>query len=141
MVSVASLLNPIPQSFERYRDFPSPCSSKYTPGPSPPLPPTKKQKMSKDAAIFAKGKTKGEIRYQPCEIQTDGIAAQHERFRVFPMGHIADYCRHIPYNSDKKSFLEKTGRESFEGISPHARWKRSQKRTALTTPLSLSVHF
>lgn len=71
--------------------------------------------MSKDAAIFAKGKTKGETRYRPCEIQTDEIAAQHKRFRVFPMGHIADYCRHIPYNSDKKSFLEKTGRDSFEG--------------------------
>ena len=115
MVSVASLLNPIPQSFERYRELPSLCLSKFTPDSSPPLPPIKKQKMSKDAAIFAKGKTKGEIRYRPCEIQTNEIAAQHERFKVFPMGHIADYCRHIPYNSDKKSFLEKTGRESFEG--------------------------
>ncbi|KAI9875121.1 MAG: hypothetical protein M1830_008859 [Pleopsidium flavum] len=70
--------------------------------------------MTKDAAIFAKGKIKGQIRYPPCEVQDEEIAVQHRRFRVYPMGHIADYCRHIPYNSEKKSFLEKTGRESFE---------------------------
>jgi hypothetical protein len=33
------------------------------------------------------------------------------------MGDIAEYARHIPYNSDKKSFQERTGRESFEGES------------------------
>lgn len=33
------------------------------------------------------------------------------------MGHIAEYPRHIPYNSEKKTFQEKTGRESFEGNS------------------------
>ena len=71
--------------------------------------------MSKDAAIFAKGKIKGEIRYRPCEIQDDETAAQHKRFQIYPMGHITDYCRHIPYNSEKKAFSEKTGRESFEG--------------------------
>lgn len=72
--------------------------------------------MTKDAAIFAKGKIKGQIRYPPCELQDEDMAVQHRRFQVFPMGHIADYCRHIPYNSEKKSFLEKTGRESFEGM-------------------------
>ena len=71
--------------------------------------------MSKDAAIFAKGKIKGEIRYRPCETQDDETAEQHKRFQVYPMGHITDYCRHIPYNSEKKAFSEKTGRESFEG--------------------------
>ena len=71
--------------------------------------------MSKDAAIFAKGKIKGEIRYRPCEIQDDETAEQHKRFQIYPMGRITDYCRHIPYNSEKKAFSEKTGRESFEG--------------------------
>jgi len=120
MVSVASLLNPLPATTDLcgYRQLPSPCSSRYATeyGSPPPLPPFKKQKMTKDAAIFAKGKIKGRIRYPPCEVQDDDeLAVQHERFRVYPMGHIADYCRHIPYNSEKKSFLEKTGRESFEG--------------------------
>ena len=118
MVSIASLLNPTPPSFERHRDLPSPHSSTYSSETSPPLPTFKKQKMSKDAAIFAKGKFMGEIRYRPCEEQDEEIAAQHRRLQVYPMGKIAEYCRHIPYNSEKKSFLEKTGRESFEGKSP-----------------------
>lgn len=81
--------------------------------------PKKKQKLSKDAAIFAKGKTKGEVRYKPCEFQDEEFAIEYRRFQIFPMGKISQYCRHIPYNSEKKSFLEKTGRESFEGsINP-----------------------
>ena len=77
--------------------------------------------MSKDAAIFSKGKTKGEIRYKPCEIQDADIAEQHSKFQVYPMGQIGDYPRAIPYNSDKKAFSEKTGREGFEGNSPFFR--------------------
>lgn len=65
--------------------------------------------------MFAKGKVHGEIRYAPCEEQTDEIAEQHAKFQLYPMGRISDYCRHIPYNSEKKRFLEKTGRGSFEG--------------------------
>lgn len=118
MVSIASLLNPTPPPFEHHRHLPSPRSSTYTSETSPPSPTFKKQKMSKDAAIFAKGKIKGEIRYRPCEEQNEEIAAEHRRFQVYPMGKIAEYCRHIPYNSEKKSFLKKTGRESFEGKSP-----------------------
>ncbi|EHK99412.1 hypothetical protein M7I_4708 [Glarea lozoyensis 74030] len=40
--------------------------------------------------------------------------AEIEKFRIYPMGTIEKFCRHIPYNSEKKSFLEKTGRESIE---------------------------
>jgi hypothetical protein len=29
------------------------------------------------------------------------------------LGNIADFPRHIPYQSDKKSFRERTGRDSF----------------------------
>lgn len=116
MVSIASLLNPFPSASEHCHQLPSPCPSKYTPEPSP-IPPPKTHKMSKDAAIFAKGKIQGEIRYRPCEYQDEEIAEQHRLFKVYPMGKIAEYCRHIPYNSEKKSFLERTGRESFEGNS------------------------
>jgi hypothetical protein len=116
MISIASLLNPFPSSFERQRHQCSSGSVRNTGEHSPPpVSPRKKQKLSKDAAIFAKGKTKGEVRYKPCEFQDEEIAAQHRRFQVYPMGKISQYCRHIPYNSEKKSFLEKTGRESFEG--------------------------
>lgn len=124
MVSIASLLNPFPSSFEHCSQLPSPCPSKYASEP-PPTPPLKKHKMSKDAAIFAKGKIQGELRYRPCEIQDEEIAEQHRLFKVYPMGKISEYCRHIPYNSEKKSFLERTGRESFEGNNDFLRSVRS----------------
>ncbi|KAI9736759.1 MAG: hypothetical protein M1834_000963 [Cirrosporium novae-zelandiae] len=116
MSSVASLLNPLPARVERhsYRRSPSPCSSAtYTSDFASP-PPLKKQKTSKDSAVFVKGKIRGEVRYPPCEYQDEKLAAEYEKLKIFPMGHIGDYPRHIPYNSEKKSFLDKTGRESFE---------------------------
>ena len=117
-MSIASLLNPAQPPYEPCRELPSPGPSTYTPETPPPPPTLKKQKMSKDAAIFAKGKIKGEIRYRPYEVQNEELAVHHRRFHVYPLGRIAEYCRHIPYNSEKKSFLEKTGRESFEGTTP-----------------------
>ena len=117
MVSVASLLNPISSADPDCYQLPSPCSSRYRSEDSaPPNPPYKKQKMSKDAAIFARGKIQGEVRYPPCEVQDERIAAEHRKFQVYPIGQIAEYRRHIPYNSEKKSFLEKTGRGAFEGM-------------------------
>lgn len=118
MIPIASLLNPLPSSFERHRHHSIPSSIRDTPERSPsPVLPKKKQKLSKDAAIFSKGKTKGEVRYKPCEFQDEELVIQHRRFQIYPMGRISQYCRHIPYNSEKKSFLEKTGRESFEGTA------------------------
>lgn len=114
MITIASLLNPSPSSLEPHRDYSIPNSTGDTPELSSLVSPRKKQKLSKDAAIFVKGKPRGEVRYKPDEDQDEEIAAEHKRFQVYPMGEISKYCRHIPYNSEKKSFLEKTGRESFE---------------------------
>lgn len=123
MVSVASLLNPIPTTQLDGHQLPSPCSNVYeyatdhrSSSPPQPLTPLKKEKMCKDGAVFARGKTNGVVRFPPHEAPNEEIAAQHKRFQIYPMGHIGDYCRHIPYNSEKKSFQEKTGRESFEGM-------------------------
>ena len=116
MVSVASLLNP---AVEDHRSLPSPtCSSAgCTPEPSsaPSTPPSKKLKLAKDAAIFTRGKVQGFIRYPPCEQYDTGTVNELRTFSVHPLGEIADYRRHIPYNSDKKGFLAKTGRGAFEG--------------------------
>ncbi|MCJ1477401.1 hypothetical protein MMC13_006072 [Lambiella insularis] len=115
MVSVASLLNPVLAANEGQYQLPSPSSTSYRSDFSPqPNPPYKKQKMSKDAAVFAKGKIQGEVRYPPCEKQDEKIAAEHSKFSVYPIGQISEYRRHIPYNSEKKSFLAKTGRGAFE---------------------------
>ncbi|KAK2787095.1 hypothetical protein FQN52_007361 [Onygenales sp. PD_12] len=119
MASIASLLNPEPERRERYQpqhqQLPTPRSSRFTREyrQSPP-PRQKKQKISKDAAVFTRGRLRGELRYPPCEYQNQELAAAHKEFEIHPMGHITEYPRHIPYNSEKKSFLEKTGRESFE---------------------------
>lgn len=79
-------------------------------------PSRKKQKISKDAAVFKPGPIRGECRYPPHEEHDDLLAAKHEMFNVYPVGSIANYARHIPYNSEKKLFLEKTGRDYFEGM-------------------------
>jgi len=121
MLSVASLLNPVNSEPRGVRQPSSPssslCTSSSTHG-SPQLSAQssiKKQKMTKDGAVFAKGKIKGEVNYPPFENLDEETMREVQKFRVYPLGKIQEYCRHIPYNSEKKSFLEKTGRESFEG--------------------------
>lgn len=71
--------------------------------------------MAKDGAIFNPGKTKGEVNFPPFEDLNESIILEVNKYQVHPLGSIRDCPRHIPYNSDKKSFLEKTSRESFEG--------------------------
>lgn len=77
----------------------------------------KKAKMPKDSPIFRPGNTVGEVRYPPCEERDEELARFHREFKLHPMGEIAKFPRHIPYQSDKKSFQEKTGRDSFHGMS------------------------
>lgn len=102
------------------------CSSESTtPAPTPgllaPVDFPRRQKVPKDAPIFSEGnKVVGFVNYPPHESGEDhALLAQHQRFRIFPLGQIYNKgIRHIPYNSDKKDFLEKTGREAFEGEFP-----------------------
>lgn len=84
--------------------------------------------MAKDAAVFHRSPVKGEVNYAPYECterditlnkaQRQELQEQHRRFRIFPSGGeeglIGDYVRHVPYNSEKKSFFGKTGRDAFE---------------------------
>jgi hypothetical protein len=72
--------------------------------------------MSKDGAVFAKGKIKGEVNFPPFEHFDEETIRELRKFEVYPLENVQEYCRHIPYNSEKKTFLEKTGRESFEGM-------------------------
>ncbi|KAI1629207.1 hypothetical protein EDD37DRAFT_40692 [Exophiala viscosa] len=74
----------------------------------------KKQKVCKDAALFKADTIRGDCRYPPHEEQDEMLAAKHQMYEVYPVGQITAYPRHIPYNSGKKLFWEKTGRESFE---------------------------
>jgi hypothetical protein len=81
----------------------------------------KTQKLAKDAPVFRKGQPKGEVQFPPHEAGHNvELLAQHVKFQVFPRGEIASYVHRIPYSSDKKTFLEKTGRDAFDGTSMHA---------------------
>jgi hypothetical protein len=89
--------------------------------PSPPNIMPKRQKVPKDAPIFSEGnKIVGIVNYPPHDAgDNKALIAEHERFQVFPLGEIHKRgVRHIPYNSDKKDFLNKTGRDAFEGMPP-----------------------
>ncbi|KAL2817586.1 hypothetical protein BJX63DRAFT_440727 [Aspergillus granulosus] len=116
MASIQSLLNPVPNLSRSDRftlPTPSPtCSTSTTAMLRSPR--QKKQKTAKDAPIFTRGRPKGELRYPPHEERDEFLTEQHKEFRIHPFGDIAAYPRHIPYNSDKKTFQELTGRESFE---------------------------
>lgn len=63
------------------------------------------------------GKQRGPVNYMPYE---HGLGAetlrQIEQFHVRPFGEIRQSCEHIPYNSSKKDFFGKTGRESIDGM-------------------------
>lgn len=115
MVSVASLLNPTTPETQPPNPLPRPCSTRYSPGPPRRVPLARKPKLCKDEATFIKGKPQEEVRYWPCEEQGGHIAAEHQKFKLYPIGHITEYCKHVPYRSEKKAFLNKTGREGFHG--------------------------
>ena len=128
MVPVASLLNPTPPSPERFQDYQKPTFKKYLEQSSPPLAPLKKQKMSKAAATFVKGQTKGDVNYPPYEIQDEATAAEHKIFEVLPIGQIGEYPKRIPYNSEKKTFQRKTGMDGFEGMCHHLKGIRDKEK-------------
>ncbi|KAL8989600.1 MAG: hypothetical protein Q9177_001553 [Variospora cf. flavescens] len=86
----------------------------YSSEVSPRMFNVRKQKLCKDEATFTKGKPQEEVRYWPCEHQGRHIAAEHQRFKLYPIGHITEYCKHVPYRSEKKPVFTKTGREVFQ---------------------------
>jgi hypothetical protein len=92
----------------------------------------RRHKVPKDAPIFSEGnKIVGHVNYPPHEAEgNQELAEEHDRFRVFPRGEIQKKgVRHIPYNSDKKDFLDKTARDAFE-----SEFRSASRRQMLTSP-------
>ncbi|OTB06330.1 hypothetical protein M426DRAFT_9817 [Hypoxylon sp. CI-4A] len=121
MLSVASLLNPAPPGPPINRYFPSPASSSSSPTTSLPdesglldEPVMAKQKIPKSTALLPTSRPKGVINFPPHESLDEASLFQVGKFRVHSFGNIQNHSRHIPYNSGKKDFFDKTGRESFE---------------------------
>ncbi|KAH6607637.1 hypothetical protein Trco_003950 [Trichoderma cornu-damae] len=56
----------------------------------------------------------GPINFAPFEDIDQTSYQEMSRFSVASFGQIQQSCEHIPYNSSKKDFFEKTGRESIE---------------------------
>ncbi|CAM1511377.1 Fc.00g088900.m01.CDS01 [Cosmosporella sp. VM-42] len=71
-------------------------------------------RTSKESNSLAKSKLRGPVKYSPFENLDNGSLSEIRRFDVRTFGYIYRSCSHIPYNSGKKDFFEKTGRESFE---------------------------
>ncbi|KAH8884753.1 hypothetical protein GQ53DRAFT_696999, partial [Thozetella sp. PMI_491] len=70
--------------------------------------------MTKESNGFAKAKAKGVVNFSPYDVLDAASVREARKYQVHPLGRVHEYCRHIPYNSGKKDFYEKTGRESFE---------------------------
>lgn len=130
MMSIESLLNPSQSPLDQMESkrLSTTCSNIHSSPSSSPLLSSYEQQspalsthekentpVHKDVTRFAISRTKGEIRYEPCEARDEEVAAQHRLFQLYPMCGISKYCKTIPYSSEKKGFLGKTGREGFEG--------------------------
>lgn len=112
MAAIKSLLNPM---VDKKDGNAMPLTPEASPTMTEVYSPRKKAKLTKDAPVFNPGPVRGECRFPPDEYQDEELAAYHQQFEVSPFGEIADYPRHIPYSSEKKSLLEKTHREDLEG--------------------------
>ncbi|KAI4658139.1 uncharacterized protein J4E79_007120 [Alternaria viburni] len=113
-MKISQMLNPICGGRDDYRSSNSPTPAPY---PVAAVSEPRRQKIPKDAPIFSEGnRTVGNVNFPPHEAGEDHeLLHQHRRFQIYPLGEISRKgVRHIPYNSDKKAFHEKTGREAFE---------------------------
>ncbi|KAJ5087057.1 hypothetical protein NUU61_008364 [Penicillium alfredii] len=105
MASIKSLLNPLPEAPPLPQLTPSTASIC--------MPYEKRQKMARDGPVFRPGNIRGELRYPPCEERDEELERIHREWKLHPIGKIAQFPRHIPYSSEKKSFQERTGRHCF----------------------------
>ena len=103
--------------------------------PATPITPTassiKRIKRAKDDAATTSGLVRGPVNYPPHECNEKSpclsnalqreLEMQHRLLKVEPSDVvkandlIANNVQHIPYSSDKRGFLDKTGRGGFDG--------------------------
>ncbi|KAK0627517.1 transcription regulator HTH, apses-type DNA-binding domain-containing protein, partial [Immersiella caudata] len=120
MVSVASLLNPDPPRApipEPRQALGSPVRLTISSPSDRPIPTTEAvntTEMTGDPQMAGRSRSKGAINFPPFEEVDENSLREIRRFQVHNFGSIRETCRRIPYNSGKKDFSQKTGRESFE---------------------------
>ncbi|KAH6895424.1 hypothetical protein B0T10DRAFT_215968 [Thelonectria olida] len=114
MFSIETILNPAPSGREASQAFKSSPSPAFSPLPVMNCPPMPPMRTTKEPSNLAKSKLRGPMKYPPFENIGEQALYEIRRFRIVSFGRIHQTCSHIPYNSGKKDFYEKTGRESFE---------------------------
>ncbi|KAK0645656.1 hypothetical protein B0T16DRAFT_457665 [Cercophora newfieldiana] len=120
MVSVASLLNPDPPRApipETRQALGSPVLltiSSPTDEAVQTTEATDIAEMARDHQMPGRSRSKGAVNFPPFEDVDEHSVREVRRFQVHSFGSIRGTCRRIPYNSGKKEFTQKTGRESFE---------------------------
>lgn len=120
-MNINSLLNPAPEqevsSQRQRRRSNRRLGRNNIAGSLPRMPAARRQrtKDAKDAPKFEKGDPSGGVNYPPYVDVDEESQRQQKRFAIFPSSKIEEYPRHIPYNSEKKGFSSKTGRDAFEG--------------------------
>ena len=126
MISLSSLLNPVPsgapEPHTHPRSHPSPNNSPLTSYSetetvsSVDRPIFSRIRARESGRITKPARPRGLITYHPFEDLDEAAMREIARFQITPFGRIRGSCAHIPYNSGKKDFFDKTGRESFEGM-------------------------
>ncbi|KAL7784852.1 hypothetical protein V8C37DRAFT_343161 [Trichoderma ceciliae] len=122
MLPLHSLLNPASpgKSVASSRQFGAVLATSSTSSPAEALrvttdvSPAPKTKSSVNVDSMTKPKPQGPVNFAPFEDIDQASYREMCRFRVSRFGQIRQSCEHIPYNSSKKDFFEKTGRESIE---------------------------
>jgi hypothetical protein len=137
MISVKSLLNSPSSRSEAAQHLchsPSPYRSISPRNESVNIPPAiRRAKLESDDSDTESRKLNGEINFPPFEDLDAAVLAQVSKYKVHPLGKIVKRPRFIPYNSEKKDFLDKTGRDGFEGMLCHLVHERHEQVDANRT--------
>lgn len=145
MMTIQSLLNPTVSDTRRYSNTTndtsvqsksaySPASSALQYSPKPPtsttVPAINRTQKHIGMSPLAVDHTGDAVNYPPHELHDQAICLrkddvnelyrQHQLFKIKPSttdgsGLIGENTRYIPYASEKKNFLTKTGRNGFNG--------------------------
>ncbi|KAH6855786.1 hypothetical protein B0I37DRAFT_350926 [Chaetomium sp. MPI-CAGE-AT-0009] len=121
MVSVAELLNPEPPRAPLPTSRPPPVSPAqrtvaFRSQPTPVRPSIETLRMTEDIKNTPRRKASAAINFPPFEVLDGPSLREVRKFQVHPFGSIQETGERIPYNSGKKDFFTKTGREGFEAF-------------------------
>ncbi|KAK3997392.1 hypothetical protein QBC44DRAFT_94151 [Cladorrhinum sp. PSN332] len=95
--------------------------------------------VGNSSRVSLRSRPKGNVNFAPFEdLEAASLQAVFE-FGIFPFGRIMETARRIPYNSSKKDFYQKTGRESFDVIQYDFKRPRAEDRTTYTVMWDYNV--